>query len=202
MATIALIFGVPLALLVALLAVPLTVVFSINRIEGMKGYVRFRWLFGLIRFQVRIPQADKDELQPEVIPKKKQKSRKRTKRHDIYGIIALLRRSAFRGHVYKFLHGILRAVHARDLFLRMRIGLSDPADTGRLWAVLGPVAGFMQNIQSADVHLEPEFVDLTFEVEGHGRLDLVPIQFIVSMMVFILSPWTLRIWRASRQEDA
>ena len=97
---------------------------------------------------------------------------------------------------------MLRATHGRDLFLRLRIGLGDPADTGRLWAVVGPVAGLAQNLRSAVVRIEPEFMDPVFEVESHGQFRLVPIQLIALTAAFVLSPTMLRVWRQLRQESA
>ena len=90
---------------------------------------------------------------------------------------------------------MLRATHARNLFLRLRIGLGDPADTGRLWAVIGPIAGMAQNFRSAALRIEPEFMDPAFEVESHGQFRLVPIQFIAMTAAFMLSPTMLRAWR-------
>lgn len=203
MASIALTLGLLLTLFVALLAVPLTVVFSIDRIEETRGLLRFRWLFGLVRFQLRIPQADKAGPQPASAPEKKVKSPRRRKRKGRAGkLLSLIKQPAFRRRVYKFIRDMIRATHARDLFLRLRIGLGDPADTGYLWAVVGPIAGLAQEIRSAVVRIEPEFIDPVFEVESHGQFRLVPIQFIALTAGFVLSPTTLRAWRRSRQGNA
>ena len=190
MTSIALTLGLLLALFIALLAVPLTVVFSIHRIEETQGLARFRWLFGLVRFQLRIPQAAK--ARPRTAPR--EKARSPTKKGSAGGLLSLIRQPAFRRHVYKFIRDILRATHARNLFLRLRVGLGDPADTGRLWAIVGPIAGMAQNLRSAAVRIEPEFMDPVFEVESHGQFRLVPIQFIATTAAFILSPSILRAW--------
>jgi hypothetical protein len=199
-ASVALTLGALLALLIALLAVPLTVVFSIHRIKQTEGFVRFLWLFGLVRFQLRIPRAAKARPRPESTPRKKAKPPARTKKKGTArGIVSLLQQSAFRRRVYKFIRDILTATHARDLFVRLRIGLGDPADTGRLWAIIGPIAGMAQNLRSATVRIEAEFVDPVFEVESHGQFRLVPIQFIALAAAFVLSPTMLRAWRRLRR---
>ena len=188
MASIALTLGLLLALLVALLAVPLTVVFSLHRIRETRGLVRFRWLFGLVRFQLRIPW-------PAPAPGKKARSPRRRKREgSASGLFSLIKQPAFRRRVDKFIRDMLRATHARNLFLRLRIGLGDPADTGRLWAIVGPIAGMAHNLRSAAVRIEPEFMDPVFEVESRGQFRLVPIQFIVLTAAFMLSPTMLRAW--------
>lgn len=207
MAAIALTIAVLLALVIALLAVPLTVVFSIHRIKQTQGHVRFCWLFGLVHFQLRIPQAASAE--PGAEPRPGSTARKKAispgqhrKKGNPRGMLSLLKQSAFRRRVYQFMRDMLTATHARNLFLRLRIGLGDPADTGCLWAIIGPIAGMVQNLRSAEVRIEPEFMDPLFEVETHGQFRLVPIQFIALTTGFLLSPTMLRAWWCLRRGNA
>lgn len=191
--------GVLLALLIALLAVPLTIVFSIHRINEAQGYIHFRWLFGLVRFQVRIPQDMATETLGEAEPtppakKVAKSSRQRSKKYKANGILGLLQEPGFRRRIYRFIHDLLAATHAENLFIRLRIGLGDPADTGCLWAFIGPIAGMAENFQSVVVRIEPEFMAPLFEVESHGRFRLVPIQFLVLTIMFLLSPTMLQAW--------
>lgn len=195
MASVALTLGLLLALVIALLAVPLTVVFSVHRTEETRGVVRIRWLFGLVRLGVRMPRPDKSRKQPPAATEKKAgpPRRKKKKRH-AGRLLSLIRQRDIRSRTYRFIRDIRRATHAQDLFLRLRIGLGDPADTGRLWAIVGPVAGLAQNIRAAVVRIEPDFTDPVLEVESHGRVRLVPIQFIALAAAFVLSPTMLRAW--------
>lgn len=203
MAPIALTMWVLLVLVIALLAVPLTIVFSIHRIKETQGHIRFRWLFGLVRFQLRIPQANQAEPRPEPKAKKAAKSpRPRGEKGNPRSMLTLLKQPAFRRRFFIFLRDMLTASRAQDLFLRLRIGTGDPADTGRLWAIIGPIAGMAQNLRSAEVHIEPEFMDPLFEVESHGQFRLVPIQFIALTTVFMLSPTMLRAWLHLHRGDA
>lgn len=195
MAAVALTLGLLLAFLVALLAVPLTVAFSVHRVEQTRGEIRFRWLFGLVRFRLRFPRDGEDRSQGAPAPARRAKSSRRAKRKGrAVAMLSLIRESAFRQRIHRFIRDMFRATHPRDLFLRLRIGLGDPADTGLLWALVGPVAGMAQNVASAVVRIEPDFIDPAFEVEGHGRFRLVPIQFIATTLTFLLSPTMLRAW--------
>jgi len=194
-AAVALTLALLPALVIALLAVPLTVAFSIRRIEDTQGYIRFRWLFGLVRFQLRIPRAADARPRPAPAPRKKARPPRRKRRKgDAASVVSAMGQVAVRRRVYRFLGDLLRATHARDLFCRLRIGLGDPADTGCLWAVVGPVAGMAQNIQAATVRIEPEFMDLVFEMESRGRFRLVPIQFVAIVGAFALSPTMRPVW--------
>ena len=77
----------------------------------------------------------------------------------------------------------------------MRLGLGDPADTGRLWALVGPLNAAANNLRNAQVQIEPEFMDPLFEFRFDGRLLVVPLQLVALAIGFALSPASLRAWR-------
>ncbi len=200
MSSVLLIIAVLLALLLVLLAMPVTVAFRIDHIKEVKGQVSFHWLFGLVRFRTEIPGAAKAGPQRKRKPAKKTEKRK-TGAH-ARGVFALMKQSAFIRRAIQFIRDVLRAIHVRDLYLRLRIGLGDPADTGRLWALLGPVAGIAADLRSAKVHFEPEFMDPVLKVESHGEVRLIPLQFIALATAFVVSPTTLRAWGMLRRSTA
>ncbi len=199
MGVVLLIIAILLAVLIVLLAVPITVAFKIDRIKEIKGQVDFHWFFGLVRFRVGIPSAVKPE------PQHKQKRTKKTSERKPGGtprrVYALLKQPVFRRRSIRFIKDVLRATHTRNIYLRLRIGLGDPADTGCLWAFLGPVAGIATNIRSAEVSIEPEFMDPVLEVESHGEFRLIPLQFIALATTFVVSPTTLRAWCTLRKSN-
>ena len=197
MSFVLLIIAILLAILLLLLAVPITVAFRIDGIKEIKGQVSLQWLFGLVRFRIGIPGSTKAEPQRKLRLAKK--TRKRKHGNNARGVFTLLKQSAFRRRAIRFIKDVLRATHARDLYLRLRIGLGDPADTGRLWALLGPIASIATNLRSAEVRIEPEFVDPLLEVESHGGFRFIPLQFISLATAFIVSPKTLRALLMLRQ---
>ena len=76
----------------------------------------------------------------------------------------------------------------RNLILRLRIGLGDPADTGRLWGFAGPVAGVLAGTGGASIEIVPEFFDETFELDSSGDIRLVPLQMVYLAAGLLLSP--------------
>jgi hypothetical protein len=192
-----LIIAILLVLLLVLMTVPISLAFRIDRIEEIKGHVIFRWFFGLVRFRIGIPAAIKAVTRKKRKPGGKNKKLKQG--GNIRVVIALLKQSAFRERAFRFFKGFLCATQTRDLYLRLRIGLGDPADTGCLWGFLGPVAGIAANIRSAEVRIEPEFMASALEVESHGELRLIPLQFIVLATTFMMSPTALQAWRTLRR---
>jgi Protein of unknown function (DUF2953) len=199
--SVLLIISILLALLLVLLIVPVTLAFKVDRSKEIKGHVIFRWLFGVVRFRIGIPKTAKAKSQH------KRKLREKTGKRKpgikkVHAVLALLKHAPFRQRAMRFIRGILRAIHARDFYLRLRIGLDDPADTGRLWGLLGTVAGIAASLRSAEVRIEPEFTNPVLEVESHGEFRFIPLQFIGLATAFAMSPATLHAWFKLRRSNA
>jgi len=191
---IAIILGLP----VLLLALPIDVAFRVEGIETFNGQIAICWMFGLVRFRVRIPGVSKSPRAPKAT-KVRVKPDKRSGR---LNVLALLRQAAFRQRVYRLVADLAGAAHLRQLRLRMRLGLGDPADTGRLWALVGPLNVVAQNLRNADVQIEAEYLDPVFEFQARGRLLLVPLQFLILAIGFALSPASIRAWRTLKGHHA
>lgn len=175
--------------LVLLLAVPVAVAFRLQRVEAFGGRITVRWLFGLVRFAVQVPGPAEPA---HTRPKARAKAGKRRARRSMFAVV---RQAAFRRRVYRLLKDLVAATHPRGMSLRMRVGLGDPADTGRLWAFVGPLNAAAGNLRDVEVQIEPEFMDPTFEFHFAGRLLVIPLQLVALAIVFALSPASLRAWR-------
>lgn len=101
-----------------------------------------------------------------------------------------------RRRVFKFVGDLWNAVRKRDVTVHVRLGLGDPAETGKLWAVVGPVAGIASTIRDATIEIEPEFSDKIFAVDSSGSIQIVPLQIAYLSLAFIMSP---TIWQGLRQ---
>ena len=75
------------------------------------------------------------------------------------------------------------------------LGLGDPADTGQLWALMGPVSALSSNLRDAAVHIEPDFNEATLEVDGSGEIRIVPLEFLYLGCGLLVSP---SFWRGAR----
>lgn len=203
MSTLALVLLIIVGLLLILISTPLDLAFEVNRTDQVAGYVRLRWLFGLVRLKFDIPSEAEAESPPtpsvEPKTKKPKKTRKRKSRTNGADLLRALRQPALRKRALRFIRDLFRATHARDIFLRLRIGLGDPADTGRLWGVVGPATAMVPSHENMRVIIEPEFMDPVFEFQSRGRFRLIPIQFMALATAFLLSPPVRQTWRALRR---
>jgi len=184
-----------------LLAVPVSVDFRVQGMEPLNGRVGVRWMFGLVKLRLPFPRAGEPRRSREEEP---------TAARDVDGsaphgrgrnVLAALRQAAFRRRIHRLVRDLVRAVHVQRVHLLMRLGLGDPADTGRLWALVGPVNA-VARWRDVDIRIEPDFLEPVLEFEADGRVEIVPLRFVVLAVGFAFSPPTLRAWRTLRGSRA
>ena len=180
-----------LLLLTALLAIPITLTYRVTWPGIIRNETHLQWAFGLVR--VRLP-ADAPSLEDNRAKQKIGDSARSSA--NARNILAAIRQDRFRHRIIRFLGDVWRAVHKKNVSLRLRVGLGDPADTGQLWAVFGPLAGMLTNIRDASVRIEPEFFDSALELDSSGSIRLVPLQILYLGLALLLSP---SIWQGIRQ---
>ncbi len=178
----------------ALLAIPVTLTFQISWRHVLQGNIRLLWLFGLVRIPIPISQTkgSSHEGEESVQAHSRQEHPPRKKQN----LFTVIRQKSFRRRVFLFFRDIWHALHKRNLKLRVRIGLGDPADTGQLWAVIGPVSGILAGTQAASFEFEPEFYETVFELDSSGSIRLVPLQILYLTIGLLLSP---PLWQAVKQ---
>lgn len=183
-----------LLLIIALLAIPLTLVYQFTWREHWQGEVELQWLFGLLH--VRIPVSPAKTPPAERKARPKQSRRTKTKAKSKTNPIAALRQRSFRQRIVKFMRDLWRAIHKRDICLHMQIGLDDPADTGRLWAFAGPVSALLANNQEVQVDIQPNFADAVLELTSSGNIRIIPVQILALTIALLLSP---PFWQGMQQ---
>ena len=186
--------GILLAL-VALLAVPVDVAIRLEGIEPFEGRLGVRWLFGLVRVRLRVPRTRKPRARATSEPRRRAAWKARV---GPGRLLAVARQPAFRDRARRLVAGLVRAVRPRGLWLRVRLGLGDPADTGMLWAIVGPLEAVARGWRGADVRIDPEFLDAVLELRARGRVRLIPLQVLALGLRFALSPSSIRAWRTLR----
>lgn len=180
--------------LTALLAVPVTVTFHVTWPEVFDNDIRLQWAFGLVRKRfptgkAAIPPTE-DPRGKHITPRPQRSSGKKL------NVFAAVWQKGFRQRVIRYIGDLWRAVQKRDVRLHVRLGLGDPADTGQLWAVLGPISGLLANVPDASIRLEPEFQDATVELDSSGFIRLIPLQLVYLTAALFLSP---QVWQGLRQ---
>ena len=166
-------------LAVLVLCVPLDMVVRLD-VDGRPRFrMRLVWLFGLVSKEVRRGE------------KKRKPGKRRVKARTIFQI---LRTRGLLGQVKRLLKDILRRLKIRDLTADITVGLGDPADTGLLFAVIGPATFFLGSSQVHEIRVRPSFEDeAVFEGYLSGALRLLPIQLVIPFLRFVFSLATIRV---------
>lgn len=183
-----------LLFVIVLLAIPVTLTFQVSRQQVFRARMTLKWAFGLVR--VRIPLSNKlpSSSQTEAASRNIHRATRHSTRSG--SLFTLIRQRAFRRRILTFVSDLWHAVDKRNIHLRVRLGLGDPADTGQLWAVVGPVAAILANVKEARLEIEPEFMETVFELHSSGTIRLIPLQIITLVLVLLLSP---SVWHGIRQ---
>jgi hypothetical protein len=94
-----------------------------------------------------------------------------------------------------------RFLHVKGVQARARLGLGDPADTGLLFGIAGPLAlALRRGLPSLELELEPDFRGPVLDGELRGEVRVVPLAALPHLARFALSPATLRAVRRLRAE--
>lgn len=175
-----------------LAAVPVEAAFWVERHDGRgKAGGTLSWLFGL----ARIPLGA-DRRRVRAARQRLAGGGKRGRRRAAGRLSAMLETEGFPSRVLRLVGDVLRSIRIRQLSLQVRLGLDDPADTGRLWAVVGPLAGMLSILPGAHIVVEPRFTSEVFDVDLRSRFRVIPLRLLFATLSFALSPVTLRVLRA------
>ena len=178
------------AIIIFVLCIPLNAVLDINIYGRPKFRLRLVWFFGLVSRGITKGRKKPKEEKRIAEGKRKRKKRKIKART----IFKILRTRGLLGQIKRLLRDILKCLKIRDLRADFRVGLDDPADTGLLFALIGPTIFFLGSSRVHEIRVQPSFEDeAVFEGYLHGAVRLVPIQLVMPLLRFVFSLATLRL---------
>ncbi len=176
-------------LIILTLCVPLEAALTLN-IPARPGFqLRLVWLYGLLSKELSRGRAK---------PEKKEKPRKeRPKKKggpDFSTILKILRTRGLLRKTMVLVRDLLRQFRFRELSLNLRLGLTDPADTGIVLAMVSATTPFLNLPDKYQFRLEPAFSDgFTFDGRLHGVIRVQPIRLSWPLLKFIFSLTTFRV---------
>lgn len=167
------------ALIILVLCVPLDTAFRVDVYGRPKFSLRLVWLFGLVSKELKRG-------------KKKAKAEKpRKRRRGAGNIFKILRTKGLLRQLKILITDVLSRLKIRDLSIDFRVGLDDPADTGFLFAIIGPALVFAS--PSHNISVQPSFEgEAVLEGYAQGAVRLLPIKLVVPCLRFCFSLAALR----------
>ena len=179
------------AIIIFVLCIPLNAVLDIDIYGRPKFRLRLVWFFGLVSRGITKGRKKPKEEEKRIAEGKRKPKKRKIKARTIFKI---LRTRGLIGQVKCLLRDILKCFKIRDLRADFRVGLDDPADTGLLFALIGPLIFFLGSSRVHEIRVQPSFEDeAVFEGYLRGAVRLVPIQLVVPLLRFVFSLATLRL---------
>lgn len=186
-------------LFILLLALPIDLTFYIEKDVDFRSRVRVQWIFGLVGKDIRSKKKKPEKKERKRIIKSflsMLKARGFLRKRSNRLFVAVVRTRGFLLNFIKLIKDIIQQVKVRNLKLDLRIGLSDPADTGLLFAVIGPTMVYVRSFSSLAVQVEPDFEQENLRGQFEGELRMFPIKFIRPLALFAFSATTIRAIKA------
>lgn len=173
---------------VALLLVPIDLFVGVKRQPHVRVTVGFDWLFFHFRREL-VPDAWRKKRREK---KKEKKASGRRTRVPMRTVIATLRVPGLGRNIRRFLMRLVRSFRVR-VDADLRVGLEDPADTGRLWVLIAPATAVCNRFHWMDLRTEPDFAaaGLTGRMDGTFRLYPSRLTYCVGSLIF--SATTIRV---------
>lgn len=163
--------GFPLFCLLLLLALPVELSLHLEKEETLDCRARLQWLFGLVSVDL---SAITGRTAKEALAEKPKK--RKVLPTSLFGSETSLRR------IMRLIRGLLHTLEIRELKLRGRIGLGDPAYTGMLMGLLHPLL-----LPGRNVALIADYQEAVFEGCCTARIRLFPIKVIGALLFFLFS---------------
>ena len=180
-----------IALIVAMLAVPLVLFIEAERTGTLKVRWRVFWLFGLVKPRSRnrsAPSApDRADATPTDTPKKRRAGRRRK-------AVAVLRTRGLFERVVRLALALLRRVQVERLQLDTLFGFENPADTGFVYGCLSPVL-VMADIRGLNIRCRPMFLESGLRGAFRATIRVRPLLVVGPVVAFLVSPPVFRAVR-------
>ena len=180
-----------IALIVAVLAMPLVLFIEAERTDKLKVRWRLVWLFGLVKPRSRNrsapPAPDRADARPTDTPKKRRARGRRM-------AAAVLRTRGLFERVVRLALALLRRVKLERFQLDTMFGFENPADTGFVYGCLSPVL-VMADVRGLNIRCRPMFLESGVRGAFRATIRVRPLLVVGLMVAFLVSP---PVFRAAR----
>jgi len=178
-------------LIILVLCVPLDTTFHVDVYGRPKLNVRLTWLFGLVSKEVK-----RGEKKPEEKKKPAKEKPEKKRKIGFKTVLKILQTKGLTKQVKNLVKDILTQFRIRNLVANFRVGLDNPADTGLLFALVGPATLFLNSLTTHEVKVQPVFSEgAVLEGFSYGNVRLRPIQLVVPLLKSAFSLTTIRVMK-------
>ncbi len=175
-------------LIVFILCVPLDIAFRVDTHGKPKLRMTLTWFFGLVsKEMIKEKKSEPKEKMAEV----KRLAEKKRKRVGV--ILKMLRTKGLARRFLRLLKDVLSCSEITDFIVDLKVGLGDPAETGLLFGLVGPVTLFVRRSSRRQIIVQPVFDgEPVFECYSYVGVRLWPIRLVFPSARFVLSLGALK----------
>lgn len=198
--------GIAALLTLALLSIPIAIVGVLKRETEWLGRLRVYWLFGLVRIRLRPTSLRRRRTMPRGGRLRSSRSAKQRAHRDKF--VRLCRSPGFLRRLLRLFRDLMRAAQPCRVRVRLVIGMTDPAATGYIAALLAPLRPLLKSSKSGEpstvsIDISPDFSGPRLQGYSCASLRFTPVRMLGLCLGFALSPTVIRtVWKlAPRRED-
>jgi hypothetical protein len=175
------VLGALFILAVLVLSVPVEAIFSFDTSTKPKVHIKLSWFYGLVTREMRGFSGAR-----------KKRAKKRGRRISQSALLKIISTRRLLNRISSLAWSILQRVKLQELKADLIMGLDDPADTGLLFALVGPVLPLVNLPEQCNVSVMPSFQEAVLEGKALLVIRLRPITLTIPFMKFIFSMPVIR----------
>lgn len=163
--------------LVALsLCIPARALIDLDTAAETKVRLSLVWIFGLVRSEMTLPVS------------KKASRKRRARRPPLNAMVRTARTEGLFSGIKKLIVGVVSATRIREMLIRVRVGLSDPAELGMVFGIWSAAKAVMRLPPRYTIDVRPAFSkDVFIEGQVNCALQVRPIRLVVPFGRFLFS---------------
>jgi len=176
------VLGGMVILMIIALSVPIDATFSIDTSTNPRFQAKMCWLYGLVKWKLGLSQYR--------VGKENKKKRLGVSQRTLLKIVTT---RGFMEKTVGLVWSIFRRIRLKELKIDLNVGLDNPADTGILFALVGPVLPLVNLPRQCHVNVEPSFQEATIDGKAILSFSIFPIALAVPFMKFVFSKPVLKV---------
>lgn len=183
------ILGILLVLIFFVSCIPFELTFRMQAAGHLDFWMHVAWFFGLVRKDLAMKKTTPDRPKQVKIKTKSNGSWIKTDT-----TLQIFRIDGMFCELQRLVISTLRCLRLKEFKVDIKVALDDPADTGLLFALIGPATVCLRSIRDDHIKVIPSFEDdAVFEGQAYGVVSLQPVQLVLPLMSFVFSSFTVNM---------
>lgn len=178
----------------ALLAVPLRVLLVAQATAQPRYRAHICWMFGLVRGPLSTGRSQK------TVPERRSSRRTDKQAWSFKQAMIFVRAAGGAARARQALGDLIASLRPQIELMQIELGLDDPADTGRAFALLAPLALWLA-LRYGHIELTPSFTQPSFKVDGRAHFTIVPLHTLGILLAYALSFRTLHAFYIAQRSS-